>query len=100
MRQKHVPTRTCVACRQPRPKRALLRVVRAPDGAVRLDQTGKAHGRGAYLCGTQPCWNRALQRGILPHALKGPVSPEDAATLRAFAESLPATAETDEMVGQ
>src|ERR671916_796064 len=47
---RHIPERTCVACRSPRPKRELVRVVRAPDGTVTVDDTGKKSGRGAYLC--------------------------------------------------
>ncbi|MBI2298071.1 MAG: DUF448 domain-containing protein, partial [Armatimonadetes bacterium] len=42
MRARHVPERTCVACRRQRPKRELVRVVRGPDGRVSLDETGKA----------------------------------------------------------
>ena len=49
-RPKHQPLRTCVACRQTKPKRELLRIVRTPDQHVLIDATGKKSGRGAYLC--------------------------------------------------
>ena len=49
-RPRHIPQRTCVACRQTGAKRQLVRVVRAPDGSVTIDPTGKRSGRGAYLC--------------------------------------------------
>jgi len=49
---RRAPQRTCVACRTTRDKRDLLRVVRAPDGSVSFDASGKAAGRGAYLCAT------------------------------------------------
>jgi predicted RNA-binding protein YlxR (DUF448 family) len=91
MPAKHVPLRTCIACRQGRPKRELVRVVRSQDGAVTVDPTGKAHGRGAYLCRARACWQRALQRGTLAHALKGPIEPEAVEALRVFAETLPDT---------
>ena len=53
------PTRSCIACRTARPKRDLLRVVRAPDGTVAIDPTGRAPGRGAYLCRDASCWDAA-----------------------------------------
>ena len=49
-RPDHVPMRTCAACRQVRAKRSLTRIVRGPDGRVAVDPTGKAAGRGTYIC--------------------------------------------------
>lgn len=89
-RRKHVPIRTCIACRQPQGKRELIRVVRTPSGAVQLDPTGKAAGRGAYLCKSKACWDQALRSQKLSLALKTTVSPEDLAALRNYAETLPA----------
>ena len=63
------PTRTCVVCRTERQKRELVRVVRAPDGSVALDQTGKAPGRGAYLCADGSCWSSALKKKSIERAL-------------------------------
>lgn len=63
------PTRTCVACRTERQKRDLVRVVRAPDGTVALDRTGKASGRGAYLCADGSCWSSALKKKTIERAL-------------------------------
>ncbi|GIW20195.1 MAG: hypothetical protein KatS3mg065_0491 [Chloroflexota bacterium] len=68
-RVRPVPTRTCVACRTARPKRALVRVVRAPDGSIGVDPTGKRSGRGAYLCPTAECLRLAERRGSLARAL-------------------------------
>jgi predicted RNA-binding protein YlxR (DUF448 family) len=62
-----------VACRTPRDKRELIRVVRAPDGTVELDPTGRGAGRGAYLCRDAACWDLAARRRALEHALKAPV---------------------------
>jgi uncharacterized protein len=76
-RRKKVPQRTCVACRQTSAKRQLMRIVRAPDGSVTIDASGKRSGRGAYLCATPECWQAGLQRGILPRALKIEAIPED-----------------------
>lgn len=86
---RHVPERTCVACRQQRPKRELLRVVRTPQGRVELDPTGKKSGRGAYLCAKRSCWDLALRKGILERELEVTLDPEDRAALEAYVETLP-----------
>jgi len=90
-RPRHVPQRTCVACRQTGAKRGLVRIVRAADGSVSIDPTGKRSGRGAYLCHTPDCWQAALKRGVLPRALKLESIPEDdLQTLTDYAERLTA----------
>ena len=68
-KQKHVPQRTCIACRSKRPKRELVRIVRTPSGEVAVDETGKQSGRGAYLCPKRECWHKALSEGLLSRAL-------------------------------
>jgi uncharacterized protein len=84
MPQRHIPERTCVACRSPRPKREMVRVVRGADGSVAVDPTGKQSGRGAYLCRRHECWSTALQRGALNRALKTELLEADRAALTAF----------------
>lgn len=66
---RHYPTRTCVSCRTERQKRDFVRVVRAPDGSVTIDNTGRANGRGAYLCADQSCWPDALKKKSIERAL-------------------------------
>jgi predicted RNA-binding protein YlxR (DUF448 family) len=78
------PQRTCVVCRSTTAKRALHRIVRSPSGDVAYDPTGKAPGRGAYLCGQPACLETALKRRSLQRALK--VS--DAAAVGRAIESL------------
>ncbi len=68
--QRKVPQRTCVACRRVETKRQLVRLVRTAEGSVMVDPTGKAAGRGAYLCADRACWTAALKRGALDRALK------------------------------
>jgi hypothetical protein len=87
---KHIPMRTCVACRESKPKRELLRVVRTPDGHVLLDALGKKAGRGAYLCAKLSCWENALKRKRLESEFEVPISAEDRAALDAFIATLPA----------
>ena len=89
-RVKHVPMRTCIACRESKPKRELLRVVRTPDGHVLLDATGKKAGRGAYLCAKLSCWETALKRKRLENEFEVVISAEDRAALDTFVATLPA----------
>ena len=63
------PTRTCVACRTERQKREFVRIVRAPDGSIGFDSTGRANGRGAYLCSDASCWQAALRKNSIDRAL-------------------------------
>jgi predicted RNA-binding protein YlxR (DUF448 family) len=87
-RPRHVPQRTCVGCRTTAAKRGFVRVVRAPDGGVRVDPTGKASGRGAYLCASPSCWEVALRRGRLAQSLRVTIEDEDRQALAAFAATL------------
>ena len=66
--------RTCVGCGEESPKRAMLRVVRSPLGVVAYDETGKANGRGAYVCCDIDCIKAARKKKALSRALKVPVS--------------------------
>jgi len=88
-RQKHVPQRTCIACRRSDAKRTLIRLVRDAAGRVSIDPTGKRNGRGAYLCNDPACWDQALRRRALERALRvSALHTEDLATLEAFALTL------------
>ncbi len=95
-RKKHVPERTCIACRTRNAKKALVRVVRLDDGRVVVDETGKQKGRGAYLCRRQVCWAKALKRGSLNRALRTTLTLEDIAALEAYAAALPESLEVAE----
>jgi uncharacterized protein len=96
---RHAPQRTCVGCRRERAKRDLVRIVRAPDAQVRVDTTGKAAGRGAYICRDPACWTAALRRGSLAGALRVNLAPADREALERFRDSLaPAPAIAGEAV--
>jgi predicted RNA-binding protein YlxR (DUF448 family) len=69
-RHRTPPRRTCVVCRSATAKRALHRIVRSPAGTVHYDPTGKAPGRGAYLCGQPGCLETAVRRRSIQRALK------------------------------
>ena len=72
----------CVACRQMRPKKELVRIVRTPEGDVRLDTTGRANGRGAYLCASTECLNRAVKTRALERALEAKLDGDVLASLK------------------
>jgi len=69
LRVKHVPQRTCIACRETRAKRELIRLVRTPGGDVEVDSLGRREGRGAYLCPEEKCWEVGLKKDRLERAL-------------------------------
>jgi predicted RNA-binding protein YlxR (DUF448 family) len=88
-KQKHVPLRTCISCRETKSKRELLRVVRTPDGHVTIDATGKKSGRGAYLCARRSCWESAIKKHRLEQEFEVAISEEDRAELDAYIATLP-----------
>lgn len=59
MKQKKLPLRKCTGCGEQKPKKELVRVVKTPDGEILLDLTGKASGRGAYICNNAECLKKA-----------------------------------------
>jgi predicted RNA-binding protein YlxR (DUF448 family) len=99
-RPKHVPQRMCIACRDRSSKRTLTRVVRTPEGPVVVDPTGKLNGRGAYLCDSRRCWDRAISTNILANALKTEIDIDTAAELRRHAQGLPERDESSDAVTQ
>ncbi len=74
--QKKIPTRKCVGCGEMRDKKDLIRVIKAPDGEIRLDTTGRANGRGAYICNSAECLKKAVKNRGLEKSLKAQI-PED-----------------------
>ncbi len=61
MQQKKIPMRQCLGCREMKPKKELIRVVKSPEGDVSLDFKGKANGRGAYICPNAECLKKAIK---------------------------------------
>ena len=87
-RPKHIPQRTCIACRSTEAKRGLVRIVRTPEGRVELDLTGKKNGRGAYVHELPACWDEVLKKDRLTRALKVTVQAADLQALSAHATTL------------
>lgn len=97
-RQRHVPLRTCIACRKVDAKRGLARLVRLPEGRVAIDATGKRPGRGAYLCAERGCWETALKRKAVERALKiETLDPSDRQMLSEHAGTLPYGSDADKV---
>lgn len=71
-----IPQRMCIACRQMKNKKELLRCRVTPDGAVEIDPTGKKSGRGAYICSSRECAAKAHKHNLLSKALGVPVGSE------------------------
>ena len=82
-KHKHKPQRTCIACRKVKDKRDLIRVVRTPEGRIIIDPSGKANGRGAYLCRDARCCEKGPKIERLAQILKATLSPEEMAELYA-----------------
>lgn len=73
MQQKKIPMRQCLGCREMKPKKELIRVVRSPEGEISLDFRGKANGRGAYLCPDPGCLKKAIRAKALERALNSAI---------------------------
>ena len=97
--KKHIPQRTCVACRTTGDKRKLVRAVRTPEGSIEVDPSGKRDGRGAYLCARQACWEEALKKGRLAASLRTTLSTHDRDALRQYASRLASQLEIPAVVG-
>ena len=72
--EKRKRPRTCIGCGEESPKRTLLRVIRTPEGEIKYDPTGRANGRGAYLCSCRECVMLAKKKKALSRSLKTEVS--------------------------
>lgn len=73
---KKIPMRQCLGCREMKPKKELIRIVRSSEGTLSLDSKGKLPGRGAYLCCDVHCLERALKSKAVERSLEVPVSDE------------------------
>ena len=74
--EKKIPLRQCLGCREMKPKKELIRVVRSPEGEISLDFKGKASGRGAYVCPNGSCLKKAIKASALEKAFSTAIPPE------------------------
>jgi len=73
---KKIPLRQCVGCREMKPKKELVRVVRSPEGAISIDLAGKKPGRGAYVCHSRACLDRAKKSRAFERAFSVKIEQE------------------------
>jgi len=76
MKKKSQPMRVCVGCEELKSKKELIRIVLSPTGEISVDKTGKAPGRGAYICPEESCFAAAYKAKRLEKSLKHAVSAE------------------------
>ena len=79
--QKKIPMRQCTGCREMKPKKELIRVVRSPEGEIAIDFKGKMPGRGAYICPQEACLKKAVKSKALERAFSVQIPEEVYETL-------------------
>lgn len=89
MANKSKPERMCVGCKEMKQKRSLIRVVKTPDGEIKIDGMGKMSGRGAYICRDLACLQKAVKSKGLERSLKVAISDEVKDELAAMLADLP-----------
>jgi hypothetical protein len=85
---KRPPQRSCIACRQVKKKKDLIRLVSTENGIAEIDVFGKKPGRGAYLCPKRTCWESALRKNRLDYALRTKLRDDNRQTLREYIHNL------------
>ncbi len=79
---KNVPQRTCIGCNSQKDKKELIRIVKNKDGIISVDRSGKAQGRGAYICDNVECLKKAIKSKRLDRAFGTKISDEIYESLR------------------
>ncbi|MDP4179801.1 MAG: YlxR family protein [Bacillota bacterium] len=76
MKQKKIPLRMCLGCQEMKPKKELIRIVKNKENDISLDTVGKKPGRGAYICNSLPCFEKARKAKKLERAFEAAISEE------------------------
>lgn len=71
-----IPMRQCTGCREMKNKKEMIRVLKTPEDAIVLDATGKKNGRGAYICFSKECLEKAMKSRGLERSLKASIPEE------------------------
>ncbi len=82
MKEKKIPMRQCTGCREMKPKKEMIRVLKTADNQLLVDKTGKLNGRGAYICNRPECLEKAISSRGLSHSLKFNLTPDIVEKLR------------------
>lgn len=79
---KKIPQRTCLGCNEAKPKNELIRIVKQSDGKIFVDKTGKAEGRGAYICNNGECLEKTIKSKRLSRSFETEINNEIYESLR------------------
>ena len=79
---KKIPQRTCLGCNEAKPKNELIRIVKQSNGKIFVDKTGKAEGRGAYICNNVECLNKLIKTKRLEKSFEMKIDSEIYENLR------------------
>ena len=74
---KNIPQRTCIGCNEVKDKNDLIRIVKNKEGNIFVDKTGKANGRGAYICNNMECLEKMIKTKKLERTFEIAISPEN-----------------------
>lgn len=85
---KKIPLRKCTGCQEMKGKKEMMRILRTPEGEIILDTTGRKNGRGAYLCRSRECFEKAVKNKGLERSLKVKVPEEAYESLKREIESI------------
>ncbi|MCD8015423.1 MAG: YlxR family protein [Lachnospiraceae bacterium] len=88
VQKKRVPLRKCTGCQEMKGKKEMLRILRTPEGELMLDVTGRKNGRGAYLCRSMECFEKARKNRGLERSLKVKIPEETYESLKKEIESI------------
>ena len=85
---KHIPLRKCTGCQEMKTKKEMLRILRTAEGEILLDISGKKNGRGAYVCRSRECFEKAVKNKGLERSLKIKIPEETYESLKKEIESI------------
>ncbi len=85
---KKIPLRKCTGCQEMKSKKEMIRILRTAQDGIILDATGRKNGRGAYLCPSMDCFNKAVKNRGLERSLKEKVPEETYESLKREIESI------------
>lgn len=88
VQSKRPPQRTCIACRQVKEKKELIRLVSTEKGIAEIDISARKSGRGAYLCRNRSCWELALKKNRVDYALRMKLRDDSRQALREYSCNL------------
>ncbi len=87
---KKLPMRKCTGCQEMKNKKEMMRILKTPEGEIVIDLTGRKNGRGAYLCFSKECFEKAIKNKGLERSLKTPIPPSVYESLKEEIEKIEA----------